>query len=265
MTDPADYRLLLEEMRAGGGAVTQELRFQLACKAFSHTAAYDGAISNYLTSMDGEAGERRPFPATSISVSISAQHLRYGENPHQHAAFYRDPVPVPGSLASYTQLQGKELSYNNIADADAAWECVKTFDTPACVIIKHANPCGVAVADTPFDAYKLAFATDPTSAFGGIIAFNRDAGRNRGGSGDQAICRGNHRTAIYRGSATDTCPQSQHARFNRAARNWGRAAILTTSSAWAAGCWYKRLTISTSLPLRLKVVTKVKACAAAIE
>jgi phosphoribosylaminoimidazolecarboxamide formyltransferase/IMP cyclohydrolase len=99
--------------------------------------------------------------------------LRYGENPHQQAAFYREPVPVPGSLASYTQVQGKELSYNNIADADAAWECVKTFDLPACVILKHANPCGVAVAATPVAAYKLAFATDPTSAFGGIIAFNR--------------------------------------------------------------------------------------------
>jgi phosphoribosylaminoimidazolecarboxamide formyltransferase/IMP cyclohydrolase len=173
ITDPVDYAPLLEEIRAGGGAVTQELRFQLACRAFSHTAAYDGAISNYLTSMDSEAGERRAFPERlNLSFNI-AQHLRYGENPHQQAAFYRDPVPVPGSLASYTQLQGKELSYNNIADADAAWECVKTFDTPACVIIKHANPCGVAVADTPLDAYKLAFATDPTSAFGGIIAFNR--------------------------------------------------------------------------------------------
>jgi phosphoribosylaminoimidazolecarboxamide formyltransferase/IMP cyclohydrolase len=123
--------------------------------------------------MDSEAGERRTFPQhLNLSFNL-AQHLRYGENPHQQAAFYRDPVSVSGSLASYTQLQGKELSYNNIADADAAWECVKTFNTPACVIIKHANPCGVALAGTPLDAYKLAFATDPTSAFGGIIAFNR--------------------------------------------------------------------------------------------
>ena len=102
------------------------------------------------------------------------QALRYGENPHQHAAFYRDLAPAPGSLARYTQLQGKELSYNNIADSDAAWECVKTFDAPACVIIKHANPCGVAVAASTLEAYRLAFATDPTSAFGGIIAFNRE-------------------------------------------------------------------------------------------
>ena len=118
-------------------------------------------------------GNARLFPERlNLNFNI-AQHLRYGENPHQQAAFYRELVPVPGSLASYTQLQGKELSYNNIADADAAWECVKTFDLPACVILKHANPCGVAVADTPLAAYKLAFATDPTSAFGGIIAFNR--------------------------------------------------------------------------------------------
>ena len=173
VTDPADYAPVLKEIKAGGGAVTQEVRFRLACKAFSHTAAYDGAISNYLTSMDGEAGERQTFPKRLNLNFNLAQHLRYGENPHQQAAFYRDPVPVPGGLASYTQLQGKELSYNNIADADAAWECVKTFDTPACVIVKHANPCGVAIADTPLGAYKLALATDPTSAFGGIIAFNR--------------------------------------------------------------------------------------------
>ena len=172
VTDPEDYSPLLAEMKSAGGAVGQELRFQLARKAFSHTAAYDGAISNYLTSM-GSDGQRQVFTERlNLNFSI-AQHLRYGENPHQQASFYRELAPVPGSLASYTQRQGKELSYNNIADADAAWECVKTFDLPACVIVKHANPCGVAVADTPLSAYKLAFGTDPTSAFGGIIAFNR--------------------------------------------------------------------------------------------
>jgi phosphoribosylaminoimidazolecarboxamide formyltransferase/IMP cyclohydrolase len=173
VTDPADYVSLLIEMKLSGGEVSPEYRFRLACKAFSHTAAYDSAISNYLTSIGREGGERRAFPdRLNLNFNI-AQDLRYGENPHQQAAFYREPAPVPGSLASYTQLQGKELSYNNIADADAAWECVKTFELPACVIIKHANPCGVAVADTPLASYKLAFATDPTSAFGGIIAFNR--------------------------------------------------------------------------------------------
>jgi phosphoribosylaminoimidazolecarboxamide formyltransferase/IMP cyclohydrolase len=175
VTDPEDYAPLLEEIKSAGGAVRQELRFQLACKAFSHTAAYDSAISNYLTSIGpkDKYRQRQAFPERlNLNFSIG-QHLRYGENPHQQAAFYRDLAPALGSLASYTQLQGKELSYNNIADADAAWECVKTFDSPACVIIKHANPCGVATADTPLAAYQLAFATDPTSAFGGIIAFNR--------------------------------------------------------------------------------------------
>lgn len=173
VTDPADYPALLDEMKTAGGEVTPEFRFRLACKAFSHTAAYDGAISNYLTSIEGENAQRRTFPERlNLNFSL-VQPLRYGENPHQQAAFYRDPQLVPGSLASYRQLQGKELSYNNIADADAAWECVKTFDSPACVVIKHANPCGVAISDSPLAAYKLAFATDPTSAFGGIIAFNR--------------------------------------------------------------------------------------------
>jgi phosphoribosylaminoimidazolecarboxamide formyltransferase/IMP cyclohydrolase len=173
VTDPADYAAILGEMRAAGGAVGETTRFKLAQKAFSHTAAYDGAISNYLTAL-GTDGARAAFPQRLNLNFALAQTLRYGENPHQNAAFYKDLEPVPGSLARYVQLQGKELSYNNIADADAAWECVKTFAQTACVIIKHANPCGVAVAANPLDAYRLAFATDPTSAFGGIIAFNRE-------------------------------------------------------------------------------------------
>ena len=150
-----------------------ETRFRLAQKAFSHTAAYDGAISNYLTALDA-AGRRAAFPARLNLQFALMQQLRYGENPHQNAAFYRDLDPAPGSLAHYVQLQGKELSYNNIGDADAAWECAKTFDQPACVIVKHANPCGVAIGPDSLDAYRKAFATDPTSAFGGIIAFNRE-------------------------------------------------------------------------------------------
>jgi len=149
------------------------MRFALAQKAFSHTAAYDGAISNYLTAL-GSDGRRADFPQRLNLNFELAQTLRYGENPHQNAAFYRDLEPAAGSLARYTQLQGKELSYNNIADADAAWECVKSFTQAACVIVKHANPCGVAVAANTLEAYRLAFATDPTSAFGGIIAFNRE-------------------------------------------------------------------------------------------
>ncbi|MBI2289993.1 MAG: bifunctional phosphoribosylaminoimidazolecarboxamide formyltransferase/IMP cyclohydrolase [Betaproteobacteria bacterium] len=171
VTDPGDYAEILKEMQEASGAIGLPTRFKLARKAFSHTAAYDGAISNYLTAIDA-SGARATFPARlNLSFEL-VQALRYGENPHQHAAFYRDLDPAPGSLARYTQVQGKELSYNNIADSDAAWECVKTFDAPACVIVKHANPCGVAVAANVLEAYRLAFATDPTSAFGGIIAFN---------------------------------------------------------------------------------------------
>jgi phosphoribosylaminoimidazolecarboxamide formyltransferase/IMP cyclohydrolase len=172
VTDPGDYAALLQEMSAARGALGADTRFRLACKAFSHTAAYDGAISNYLTALQAD-GNCEPFPARLNLQYDRLQTLRYGENPHQAAAFYRDLTPAPGSLAGYRQLQGKELSYNNIADADAAWECVKTFDAPACVIVKHANPCGVAVGADVAAAYDKAFATDPTSAFGGIIAVNR--------------------------------------------------------------------------------------------
>ena len=140
--------------------------------AFNRISNYDAAISDYLSALQPD-GTRSLFPAQSNGRFVKVQDLRYGENPHQHAAFYRDLYPAPGSLAVAQQLQGKELSYNNIADADAAWECVKSFEASACVIVKHANPCGVAVGATPLEAYGKAFQTDPTSAFGGIIAFNR--------------------------------------------------------------------------------------------
>ncbi len=173
VTDPADYSIVLDEMRANKGAVSDATRFDLAKKAFSHTAAYDSAISNYLTAIHAD-GTRSAYPAQINFNLAKVQDMRYGENPHQNAAFYRDLNAVKGGIADYTQLQGKELSYNNVGDADAAWECVKTFEQPACVIVKHANPCGVAIADTPLNAYKLAYTTDTTSAFGGIIAFNRE-------------------------------------------------------------------------------------------
>ena len=172
VTDPADYDAVLKELTTSG-ALAAATRFRLAQKAFSHTARYDGAISNYLTSLE-PAGGRVRFPQRLNLAFERAQALRYGENPHQEAAFYRDLEPAAGSLASYRQLQGKELSYNNIADADAAWECVKGFGEPACVIVKHANPCGAALGESLADAYRKAHATDPTSAFGGIIAFNRE-------------------------------------------------------------------------------------------
>jgi phosphoribosylaminoimidazolecarboxamide formyltransferase/IMP cyclohydrolase len=172
VTDPADYEGVLAEINGSHGKLSDATRFNLAIKAFSHTAAYDGAISNYLTCID-VSGKRHAFPARLNMQFQKVQDLRYGENPHQQAAFYKDGADVPGALSNYEQIQGKELSYNNIADADAAWECVKTFDnSPACVIIKHANPCGVAIAPDLTTAYQRAFSTDPTSAFGGIIAFN---------------------------------------------------------------------------------------------
>ncbi len=171
LVDPADYEKVLEELRAHG-AVSAATRFSLAQKAFAHCAAYDGAIANYLSSLDAQ-GKRGAFPGVLNLQFAKLQDLRYGENPHQAAALYRDAQPVPGGLAGYRQLQGKELSYNNVADADAAWECVNSFAEPACVIVKHANPCGVATGATLALAYDKAFKTDPTSAFGGIIAFNR--------------------------------------------------------------------------------------------
>ncbi|CAG2127304.1 bifunctional phosphoribosylaminoimidazolecarboxamide formyltransferase/IMP cyclohydrolase [Cupriavidus plantarum] len=177
IVDPADYAPVLEEMRANANAVGYDTNFRLATKVFAHTAQYDGAITNYLTSLGEDKAHqtRSAYPQTLNLAFEKVQEMRYGENPHQSAAFYRDLKTVDGALANYVQLQGKELSYNNIADADAAWECVKSFDAAAgaaCVIIKHANPCGVALGVNALEAYDKAFKTDSTSAFGGIIAFN---------------------------------------------------------------------------------------------
>ena len=171
-TDPAQYDAIVAELDARDGALSAKTRFALSVAAFNRVAQYDACISDYLSSL-AEDGSRQLFPAQQNSSFVKVMDLRYGENPHQHAAFYRDLYPVPGTLATFRQLQGKELSYNNLADADAAWECVRQFDGAACVIVKHANPCGVAEAADNARAYELAFATDPTSAFGGIIAFNR--------------------------------------------------------------------------------------------
>ncbi len=184
VTDPVDYAPILAEMQASGGALALATRFDLAKKAFTHTARYDSMIANWLTGLEAEA-EAQPeaaaptpaiFPNRLQLAFDRVETLRYGENAHQQAAFYRDTAALPGGIAAYTQLQGKELSYNNIADSDAAWECVKAFTAPACVIIKHANPCGVAVDGNLLAAYEKAFKTDSTSAFGGIIAFNGEVG-----------------------------------------------------------------------------------------
>ncbi|ULJ61691.1 bifunctional phosphoribosylaminoimidazolecarboxamide formyltransferase/IMP cyclohydrolase [Wielerella bovis] len=178
VTDNQDFADIIAEMQQNGAKLSDKTRFNLSRKAFSHTAQYDGMIANYLTSVSDEKLSGEPqinaFPQQFNQSWLKVQEMRYGENPHQQAAFYRDIYPAAGSLSAYTQLQGKELSYNNIADSDTAWEAVKAFEQPACVIVKHANPCGVAIADNTLNAYRLAYATDSTSAFGGIIAFNRE-------------------------------------------------------------------------------------------
>ena len=175
LTDAAQYPQVLAELKAQG-SLADSTKFVLAVAAFNRIAQYDGAISDYLSRIDAD-GSHALFPGQSNGRFVKLQDLRYGENPHQQAALYRDLHPAPGSLVTARQLHGKALSYNNLADADAAWECVKGFDAAAdgaaCVIVKHANPCGVALGASPAEAYAKAFKTDPTSAFGGIIAFNR--------------------------------------------------------------------------------------------
>lgn len=173
VVNPADYTSIISDMSSNDGALSKSQRFALAVKAFEHTAAYDGAIANYLGAIT-EGEDKKEFPNTFNRQFVKVQDLRYGENPHQKAAFYVEENNVEASVSSAQQLQGKELSFNNIADTDAALECVKQFSGPACVVVKHANPCGVAESDDILKAYELAFQTDPTSAFGGIIAFNRE-------------------------------------------------------------------------------------------
>ena len=170
LTDPSQYAGALEQLQSNG-QISDASRFAFAVAAFNRIAQYDAAISNYLSSVD-PSGTRIAYSNQFNFNATKVQDCRYGENPHQSAAFYKDVHPAPGSLATYVQLQGKELSFNNLADSDAAWECVRSFDTSACVIVKHANPCGVALGTTALAAYEKALATDPTSAFGGIIAFN---------------------------------------------------------------------------------------------
>ncbi|MDP1660037.1 MAG: bifunctional phosphoribosylaminoimidazolecarboxamide formyltransferase/IMP cyclohydrolase [Methylotenera sp.] len=187
LTDASQYTDVISELQSTGGAVAEATTFALSVTAFNRVSQYDAAISNYLSAIDYKASmaSSQPvchqFPAQSNTNFIKVQDLRYGENPHQQAAFYRDLYPAPGSLVTAQQLQGKELSFNNIADGDAAWEAVKSFGSSnngatdamtACVIVKHANPCGVALGTTALEAYSKAFQTDPSSAFGGIIAFN---------------------------------------------------------------------------------------------
>lgn len=172
VVNASDYGRVLTEMKANGNVVGERTRFELALSAFEHTAKYDGMIANYLGTLQAD-GSKAAFPRTFNMQFEKVQEMRYGENPHQRAAFYREAKPAEPSVSTARVLQGKELSFNNVADTDAALECVKSFAEPACVIVKHANPCGVAIGKDIHDAYLRAFQTDPTSAFGGIIAFNK--------------------------------------------------------------------------------------------
>ena len=172
VVNASDYGEILSEMQSNGGSTSLESRVNRAIKAYEHTAAYDGAIANHFGTLVPDGSQK--FPRTFNAQFHKVQEMRYGENPHQQAAFYVEANPTEAGIATARQIQGKELSYNNVADTDAALECVKNFHEPACVIVKHANPCGVAIAGSISEAYDLAFATDTESAFGGIIAFNRE-------------------------------------------------------------------------------------------
>jgi phosphoribosylaminoimidazolecarboxamide formyltransferase/IMP cyclohydrolase len=273
VTDPEDYAPLLAEMKANGGALQLATRFGLAKKAFTHTARYDSMIANWLTGLD-EGAEAKPAEAAPVPAIFPAklqlafdrtEILRYGENSHQSAAFYRDTNPVAGSIAAYTQLQGKELSYNNIADSDAAWECVKAFDAPACVIVKHANPCGVAIDGTLLGAYEKAFKTDSTSAFGGIIAFNGEVGIDVVNAMNE---RKHFVEVLIAPSFTAEAKAALASKQNLRVLVVPLSAATSTSwnsSASAAACWSRRPDDFTAQASGLKIVTKVQPTAQQIE
>lgn len=209
VVNASDYGTVLDEMQNQDGQLGYETRYNLMVKAFEHTAGYDGMIANHFGARNTQ-NEARDFPNTFNAQYIKKQEMRYGENPHQKAAFYVEEDPAGASIATATQLQGKELSYNNIADTDAALECVKQFDQPTCVIVKHANPCGVAVATDIKTAYDLAFATDPESAFGGIIAFNRELDAATA----EAICERQFVEVIIAPSISDAAKDAVSAKRN---------------------------------------------------
>tara|TARA_B110000908_G_scaffold170602_1_gene230665 strand:+ start:852 stop:2426 length:1575 start_codon:yes stop_codon:yes gene_type:complete len=209
IVDAKDYDVVLEELNNENGCTSYQTRYDLMVKAFEHTAAYDGMIANHFGARNID-NKQCKFPNTFNMQYMKNQEMRYGENPHQSAAFYIEKDPAEATVATSKQLQGKELSYNNIADTDAALECVKQFDQPACVIVKHANPCGVAVAESISEAYDLAFSTDPESAFGGIIAFNRNLDKQTA----EAICKRQFVEVIIAPSVSDDAKRAISAKTN---------------------------------------------------
>jgi phosphoribosylaminoimidazolecarboxamide formyltransferase/IMP cyclohydrolase len=258
VVNASDYATVLEEMQSQDAQLGYETRYNLMVKAFEHTAAYDGMIANHFGARN-TSNEQRNFPNTFNAQYIKAQEMRYGENPHQNAAFYVEENPAVASIATAKQLQGKELSYNNIADTDSALECVKQFDQPTCVIVKHANPCGVAVATDIKTAYDLAFATDPESAFGGIIAFNRELDADTAA----AICERQFVEVIIAPSISEAARQAVSAKKNIRLLECGE----WDASTQAQGFDYKRVNGGLLIQDRdkgmvtaddLKVVTKRK-------
>lgn len=223
VVDSSDYQVILNELEENNGASCYETRFDLAIKAYEHTAAYDGAIANYFGQK--VEGGSEGFPRTFNSQFVKAQTMRYGENPHQQSAFYIEKSPADVSISTATQLQGKALSYNNIADTDAALETVKLFTEPSCVIVKHANPCGVASAEDIHQAYQRAFATDPESAFGGIIAFNRELDENTA----EAICAKQFVEVIIAPGATAAAQNIIAAKKNLRLLTCGQWAVSTAA------------------------------------
>ncbi len=258
VVNASDYSAVLDEMKGQDGQLGYETRYNLMVKAFEHTAGYDGMIANHFGARN-TANETRNFPNTFNAQYFKTQEMRYGENPHQNAAFYVEENPAGASIATAKQLQGKELSYNNIADTDSALECVKQFDQPTCVIVKHANPCGVAVATDIKTAYDLAFATDPESAFGGIIAFNRELDAETA----EAICERQFVEVIIAPSISDAAKEAVSAKKNVRLLECGE----WDSSTSAQGFDYKRVNGGLLIQDRdkgmvtaddLKVVTKRK-------
>jgi phosphoribosylaminoimidazolecarboxamide formyltransferase/IMP cyclohydrolase len=255
LTNTEDYSPVLKELTNNGGQLSYRARYELMVKAFEHTAAYDGMIANHFGARD-EQNQELASPNTFNIQFLKAQDLRYGENPHQSATFYLERNPSEPSISTAKQLQGKALSYNNIADTDAALECVKQFDLPCCVIVKHANPCGVAVADNLEAAYRLAFQTDPESAFGGIIAFNRELDSDT----ITAICEGQFVEVIIAPSVSKSALDIASSKKNVRILECGRWTTQTSKT-----LNYKRITggllvqdrdIATVNKEDLKVVTK---------
>ena len=240
VVDPADYAHVLADLEANAGATSIDTRTSLAAKAFAHTAKYDTMVSSYLLNREAQSGES--FPETLPLVYEKLQDLRYGENPHQRAAFYRELGAAGSCVATARMLQGKELSFNNIADTDTAVECVRVFNEPACVIVKHSNPCGVSAAVSLADAYERAYRTDPTSAFGGIIAFNREL--------DEATASAIVARQFVEVSRHRRCPRAppRCSRPVKTSACWSwvrcrsrRAPNLNTAAWWAA-CWCRPAT-----------------------